>query len=54
MSITEIKFFNTAMFKVDMKLQAKMYLKPTNRQSYLYSKPENPNSTKKGNAYNRH
>ena len=34
-SKTEIKFLNTAAFKVDKKLQTKVYLKPAERQSYL-------------------
>ena len=41
------------MFKVDNKLQTKIYVKPTNRQSYLHSKSEQPNSTKNSIAYNQ-
>ena len=41
------------MFKVDNKLQTKVYVKPTNRQSYLQSKSEHPNSTKKSIAYSQ-
>ena len=37
--------------KVDNKLQTKVYVKPTDRQSYLHSKPEHPNSTKNRIAY---
>ena len=44
---TEIKFLETTVFKVDNKLRTKVYVKPTNRQSYLHSKSEHPNSTKK-------
>ena len=46
MSKTEINFLNIPVFKVDNKLQAKVYVKPTDRQSYLHSKSEQPNSTK--------
>ena len=43
-SQTEINFFDTTVIKVDNKLRIKVYAKPTNRQSYLHSKPEHPNS----------
>ena len=39
------------MFKVDNKLWTKVYVKPTFWQSYLHSKSEHPNSTKKSVAY---
>ena len=51
MSKTETNFFNTTVFKVNNKLRTKLYAKPTNRQSYLHSKSEHPNSTKKSIAY---
>ena len=53
MSKTEINFLNTTVFKVDNKLRTKLYFKPTDRQSYLYSKSEHPNSTKKSIAYSQ-
>ena len=45
--------FDTTVFKVDNKLRTKVYVKPTDRQSYLHSKSEHFNSTKKGIAYNQ-
>ena len=53
MSETEINFLDTTMFKVDNKLQTKVYVKPTDRQSYLHSKLEHPDSTKKSIAYSQ-
>ena len=50
MSKTEINFLDTTVFKVDNKLRNKLYVKPTDRQSYLHRKPEHPNSTKKNIA----
>ena len=50
---TEIKFLETTVFKVDNKLRTKVYVKPTDRQSYLHSKSEHPNSTKKSIAYSQ-
>ena len=47
MSKTEINFLDTTVFKRDNKLRTKVYVKPTNRQSYLHSKSEHPHSTKK-------
>ena len=47
MSKIEINFLDTIVFKVDNKLRIKLYAKPTDRQSYLRSKSEHPNSTKK-------
>ena len=47
---TEINFLDTTVFKVDNKLRNKLYVKPTDRQSYLHRKPEHPNSTKKNIA----
>ena len=41
------------MFKVYNKLRIKVYVKPTDRQSYLHSKSEHPNSTKKSIAYSQ-
>ena len=41
------------MFKVDKKLQTKVYVKPTNRQSFLYNKSEHPISTKKSIAFSQ-
>ena len=34
MSQTEINFLDTTVFKVDNKLRTKVYVKPTDRQSY--------------------
>ena len=45
MSKTEINFLDTTVFKIDNKLRTKVYVKPTDRQSYLHSKSEHPNST---------
>ena len=42
---TEINFLDTAVFKIDNKLRTKVYAKPTDRQIYLHSKSEHPNST---------
>ena len=53
MSQTEIIFLDTTVFKVDNKLQTKVYIKPTDRQSYLHSKSEHPNSTKQTIAYSQ-
>ena len=53
MSKTEINFLDTTGFKVDNKLRTKLYVKPTDRQSYLHSKSEHPNSTKKSIAYSQ-
>ena len=50
---TEISFLDTTVFKVDNKLQSKVYVKPTNRKSFLHSKSEHPNSTKKSIVYNQ-
>ena len=44
---SSIKFeYEMSKTKVDNKLQTKVYVKPTDRQSYLHSKSEHPNSTK--------
>ena len=51
MSKIEISFLYTTVFNVDNKLRTKVYGKPTNRQSYLHSKSDYPNSTKKCIAY---
>ena len=51
MSKTEINFLDMIVFKVDSKLQTKVYVKPTDRQSYLHNKSEHSNSTKKRVAY---
>ena len=53
MSKTEINFLNSTVFKVDNKLRTKPYVKPSDRQSYLHSKSEHPNSTKKCIAYSQ-
>ena len=53
MSKTEINFLYTTVFKIDNKLQTKLYVKPTERKNYLHSKPEHPNSTKKSIAYSQ-
>ena len=37
MSQTEINFLDTTVFKVDNKLRTKVYVKPTDRQTYLHS-----------------
>ena len=47
---TEINFLNITVFEVDSKLRTKVYVKPTDRQSYLRNKSEHPNSTKKSIA----
>ena len=41
------------LFKVNNKLRTKLYVKPTDRQSYLHGKSEHPNSTKKSVAYSQ-
>ena len=38
MSKTEINFLDTTVVKVNNKLRTKLYVKPTDRQSYLHSK----------------
>ena len=53
MSKTEINFLDTTVFKVNNKLRAKLYIKSTDRQSYLHSKSEHPNSIKKTIAYSQ-
>ena len=53
MSQTEISFLDITVFKADNKLRTKVHVKPTNRQSYLHSKSEHPNSTKKSIAYSQ-
>ena len=53
MSKTEINFLDTTVFKVNNKLQTKLYVKPTERRTYLRSKSEHPNSTKKSIAYSQ-
>ena len=53
MSKTEINFLDTTVFKVDNKLRTKLYLKPTDRKSYLHFKSEHPNSTKESIAYSQ-
>ena len=50
MSKTEIDFLDIIVLEVDNKLRGKMYFKPTDRQTYLHSKSEHPNSTKKSIA----
>ena len=49
----KISFLDTTVFKVDHKLRTKLYVKPTDRQSYLHSKLEHPNSAKKSIAYSQ-
>ena len=51
MSPTEINILDITVFNVDNKLWTKVYVKPTDRQSYLHSKLEDANSTKKSIAY---
>ena len=53
MSQTEINFLDTTVFRIDNKLRTKVYVKPTDRQSYLHSKSEHSNSTKKSIAYSQ-
>ena len=53
MTKTEINFLDTTVFKVNNKLRTKQYVKPTDRQSYLHSKSEHPNSAKKSIAYSQ-
>ena len=50
MSKTETNFLDTTVFKVNNKLRTKLYVKSTDTQSYLHSKSEHPNSTKKSIA----
>ena len=47
--LKQINFVHTTVFKVDRKVD----VKPTDRQSYLHSKSEHPNSTKKSIAYSQ-
>ena len=54
MSKTKINFLDTTVFKVDKKLRTKVYVKPTDRQSYLHSKSEHLNSNKKVLSIARH
>ena len=49
----KINFLDTTVFKVDNKLRTKRHVKPTDRQSYLHSKSEHPNSTRKSIAYSQ-
>ena len=53
MSKTEINFLDTTVFKVNNKLRTNLYVRPTDRQSYLHSKSEHSNSTKKSIAYSQ-
>ena len=53
MSKTEINFHDIIVFKVDKKLRTKMHVKTTDRQSYLHSKSEHPNSTKRSIVYSQ-
>ena len=53
MSKTEINFLDTTMSKVDNKLRIKVYVKLTDRQSYLHSKSEHSNTTKKSIVYSQ-
>ena len=46
MSKTEINFFDATVLKVDNKLRP-VYVKPTERQSYLHRKSEDLNSLRK-------
>ena len=58
MSKTEINFLDTTVFKVDNKLRTKVYVKLTDRQSYLHKTKKSiplstPHSTKKNIAYSQ-
>ena len=53
MSKTKINFLYSTVFKVNNKLRTKLYVKPTDGQSYLHSKSEHPNSNKKSIAYSQ-
>ena len=53
MSKTGINFLDNTEFKVSNKLRTKLYVKPTDRQSYLHGKSEHPNSTKKSITYSQ-
>ena len=53
MSQTEINFLGTTVFRVDNKLRTKVYVKPTDRQSYLHSKSKHSSSTKKSVGYSQ-
>ena len=50
MSKTEIDFLDIIVLEVDNKLRGKVYFKLNDRQTYLHSKSEHPNSTKKSIA----
>ena len=50
---TEINFLDTTVFKVDNKLRTKVYVKPTDRQSYLHNKSEHSNCTKRSITYSQ-
>ena len=50
MSKTETSFLDTKVFKINNKHRTKVYIKPSDRQSYLHNKSEHPNSTKKSIA----
>ena len=54
MSKTETNFLDTTVFKVGNKLRTNVYVKPTDRQSYLHNKSGHPNSTKKVLPIARH
>ena len=54
MSKTETTCLETIVFKLNNKLRTIVYVKPTNRQSYLHSKSEHPNLTKKVVPIARH
>ena len=53
MSKIEINFLDTTVFTQDNKLQTKVYVKPTDRQSYFHTKSDHPNSNKKSIAYSQ-
>ena len=42
MSETEINFLDTTVFKVDKKLRTKVYVKPSDRQSYFTQQMRTP------------
>ena len=53
MSKTEEIFLDITVLKADKKLRREVYVKLNNKQSYLHSKSEHPNSSKKRIAYGK-
>ena len=53
MSKTEEIFLDITVLKADKKLRREVYVKLNNKESYLHSKSEHPNSSKKCIAYGK-